>query len=332
MCNASIFFMTSNKQPKHMFQKKQQILIRIATMFLACCLVQHAHAQNVGIGIVNPLDKLDVAGIIRTNGLRINGANILELGFGIADKQTDNGKIGLNVFGEANTLSIVGGGIAANGIDRRIKLWADGGTVFTGGATFNGLVGIFKATPQVELDLRGGQGGVFSSEGDFRIGNETNRLKMGIYTTGVNTGHARIYSSGPAPRLILGLNAIDVIGLLPVNNGTVIIGNGAGVTQYANGYKLNVQGKIVCTELMVKNVAAWPDYVFDDAYPRMPVSALADYIQRHKHLPGIPSAADIEQSGLEVGEMQRKMMEKIEELTLYIIDLEKKMQAFSKGQ
>ncbi len=71
------------------------------------------------------------------DGLQIKESNTLEFGAGTPSKQTDNGKIGYNAFGEANTLSIVGGGISPTGADRRIKLWADLGTDFTGGASFN---------------------------------------------------------------------------------------------------------------------------------------------------------------------------------------------------
>lgn len=116
------------------------------SLWLLCLLLclQQATAQNVGIGVATPQDRLDVNGNVRSTGLRISGQNIIELGFGLT-KQADNGKIGLNVFGEANTLSIVGGGTAVDGSDRRIKMWADGGTFFSGGGQFSGNVGIGTA-------------------------------------------------------------------------------------------------------------------------------------------------------------------------------------------
>ena len=52
---------------------------------------------------------------------------------------------------------------------------------------------------------------------------------------------------------------------------------------------------------------------------------------RHRHLPNIPAAAEVEQNGMEVGDMQKKMMEKIEELTLYIIDLKKEIDELKKN-
>ncbi|RYY32866.1 MAG: hypothetical protein EOP46_17925 [Sphingobacteriaceae bacterium] len=75
-------------------------------------------------------------------GLQVKDGNTLEFGAGVPGKQVDNGKIGYNAFGEGNTLSIVGGGNDPLGFDRRIKLWADLGTDFTGGASFNKNVGI----------------------------------------------------------------------------------------------------------------------------------------------------------------------------------------------
>jgi hypothetical protein len=57
---------------------------------------------------------------------------------------------------------------------------------------------------------------------------------------------------------------------------------------------------------------------------------LDNYINTNKHLPNIPSAKDIEKNGLDVGEMQRKMMEKIEELTLYLIELKKENEEIKK--
>lgn len=95
---------------------------------------------------------------------------------------------------------------------------------------------------------------------------------------------------------------------------------------YATGYKLSVSGKIICTELRVNDVTSWPDYVFKKGYPLMPVDKLEDYVEKNGHLPNVPAADEIESSGLEVGEMQRLMMEKIEELSLYIIQQQKEIQ------
>ena len=104
------------------------------------------------------------------------------------------------------------------------------------------------------------------------------------------------------------------------NNGNTSIGG-----TFASGYKLSVDGKIICTELRVNQVADWPDYVFSKDYDLMPVARLDSFIAENGHLPNIPAASEISRSGMDVGEMQRLMMEKIEELSLYIIGQQKQI-------
>jgi len=90
------------------------------------------------------------------------------------------------------------------------------------------------------------------------------------------------------------------------------------------GYHLAVRGLIKSQEIVVE-LANWADYVFDNNYTLKPLAEVEQYIKENKHLPNIPSASDIKQNGLKVGELQNKMMEKIEELTLYIIELRKEI-------
>lgn len=97
-----------------------------------------------------------------------------------------------------------------------------------------------------------------------------------------------------------------------------------GTTNGATGYKLSVNGKVICEELKVELDQAWPDYVFEEDYELRSIQEMEESIQANGHLPGIPSAKEIEENGLEIGDMQKRMMEKIEELSLYIIDLDKK--------
>ncbi|MBL0152810.1 MAG: hypothetical protein IPP93_04725 [Chitinophagaceae bacterium] len=103
-------------------------------------------------------------------------------------------------------------------------------------------------------------------------------------------------------------------------NGTMLMGGTAD--RIATGYSLSVHGKIICEEVKVQLYASWPDYVFDEKYNLMPLKDLEASIRQNKHLPNIPSAADItDQKGISLGEMNRKLLEKVEELTLYIIQL-----------
>ena len=109
---------------------------------------------------------------------------------------------------------------------------------------------------------------------------------------------------------------------------------GIGISDAANlpsaEYLLAVDGSIIAEEVRVELSGNWPDYVFADDYNLMPLSEVEKSIQENKHLPGIPSASIVETEGIELGEMQKKMMEKIEELTLYLIQLEKDNDELSK--
>ena len=96
-----------------------------------------------------------------------------------------------------------------------------------------------------------------------------------------------------------------------------------GTTQAAAGYLLAVDGKVICEELRIQNATLWPDYVFSEDYKLKNIDDLEKEIQTAKHLPGVPSAEEVKENGVAVGEMQRIMMEKIEELTLYVIQLKK---------
>jgi hypothetical protein len=137
-----------------------------------------------------------------------------------------------------------------------------------------------------------------------------------------------------------GTGATDALVFESFTNGTSngrqftmdLSGNvGIGITEnIASGHKLSVNGKIACTEVRVQPQSDWPDYVFSNDYKLMSLEELRKSIKQNNHLPGIPSAKEIEAEGLQVGEMQIRMMEKIEELTLYIIQLNTDMEALRK--
>lgn len=109
----------------------------------------------------------------------------------------------------------------------------------------------------------------------------------------------------------------------------VIKSNGnVGIGTSNPTYKLAVNGTIRSKEVRVET--GWADYVFDKNYRLLPLTEVEQFIKTHNHLPGIASAKEIQEDGLAVGEMQTKMMEKIEELTLYIIDLQKQITQLQK--
>lgn len=108
---------------------------------------------------------------------------------------------------------------------------------------------------------------------------------------------------------------------------SVFINNtvGIGTTQVPYGYKLAVYGNIIAEDVTVDLKSNWPDYVFSAEYKKMSIQEYADFIMLHKHLPGVPSAKEVEETGIRLGEMQAKLLEKIEEQSLYIIELSHKL-------
>jgi streptogramin lyase len=102
-------------------------------------------------------------------------------------------------------------------------------------------------------------------------------------------------------------------------------GGNVGIGTSLPDEKLSVKGKIRSQEIIVET-ANWPDYVFDKKYNLPSLKNVEAYINEHKHLQDIPSAKEIEKAGLQLGDVQKKMMQKIEELTLYIIEQNKRIE------
>jgi len=101
-----------------------------------------------------------------------------------------------------------------------------------------------------------------------------------------------------------------------LNNGSVGIGTASPQ------HLLHVAGTIGAEEVIVSSTGA--DYVFDPGYRLQPLSEVADYVKENHHLPEIPSAAEVKESGVSLGEMQSKLLAKIEELTLHMIQSEER--------
>lgn len=90
-------------------------------------------------------------------------------------------------------------------------------------------------------------------------------------------------------------------------------------------YELSVKGGILTEEIKVALWSDWPDYVFAEEYELRSVEELEAFISENRHLPGMPSAREVEDNkGVELGEMNRLLLEKVEELTLYLLEVNKK--------
>lgn len=120
--------------------------------------------------------------------------------------------------------------------------------------------------------------------------------------------------------------------IITPSGGKVVIGDpsNAVVNSSVGGYKLLVQDGIMTEKLKVVAVGVWADHVFSKDYPLKSLYEVKDYIDANRHLPNIPSAETIIKDGLDVGDMQVKQMEKIEELTLYMIEMKKEIDALKK--
>ncbi|WP_332368756.1 hypothetical protein [Spirosoma telluris] len=114
------------------------------------------------------------------------------------------------------------------------------------------------------------------------------------------------------------------------NSGGVVIGQGLSKTP--NGYKLYVEDGILTEKVKValKSTAEWSDYVFSPTYRLAPLAEVASYVKSNKHLPGIPSAEEVVRDGMDVRDMNAKLLSKIEELTLYLINLKEEVNVLKK--
>lgn len=110
-----------------------------------------------------------------------------------------------------------------------------------------------------------------------------------------------------------------------VNDADVSIGN----TNVPEGYTFAVDGKMVAKEINV-TLKEWSDYVFEEDYDLETLAEIEEFIRNNKHLPGIPSAKEVKENGVDLGEMDAKLLEKIEELTLYVIEQNKRIEKLEK--
>lgn len=120
-------------------------------------------------------------------------------------------------------------------------------------------------------------------------------------------------------------NGLDVITVEANSAANVLYINAAGnigIGTNAPSEKLSVNGNIKCKQVEV-TLSGWSDFVFDDQYPLMPIAEVESFINRNNHLPGVPSAEEVLSNGANLGEMDAILLKKIEELTLYVIELKK---------
>jgi trimeric autotransporter adhesin len=148
----------------------------------------------------------------------------------------------------------------------------------------------------------GYQAGYYSKgSGNVFLGN-----KAGVFETGDNKLY--IENSDAKTPLIFGDFQTNRVGI-----------NTKKTSDNGVNYTLSVNGKMRATEVQV--YTGWADYVFEPDYKLRPLNEVANFIAQNKHLPDVPSAIEVEKNGIWVGEMSKIQMQKIEELTLYVLEL-----------
>ena len=132
-----------------------------------------------------------------------------------------------------------------------------------------------------------------------------------------------------------GVREVGIWDNLTVDGNSFVNGNvgiGTRLAANPNGYKLAVNGTIGAKAVKVETSSTtWADYVFLPSYRLRPLAEVESYIQAHSHLPEVPSAAEVEKNGHNLGEMDATLLKKIEELTLYLIEQNKQLQELKKG-
>ncbi|HCT30016.1 MAG TPA: hypothetical protein DIW31_04650 [Bacteroidales bacterium] len=163
-----------------------------------------------------------------------------------------------------------------------------------------------------------------TSDGSIGIGTiPQHRLHVAgdvFFSTGENS-ETFVIQNGPSGYNALRYDGDNNLLLLQENAGNVGIG-----TTDTKGFKLAVAGRVIAEEVIIR-LQPWPDFIFNSNHKLRSLSELEQFIKTNKHLPEIPTEKEAQEQGIGVGEMNAKLLQKIEELTLYIIDQNKRIEA-----
>jgi len=277
---------------------------------------------NVGIGAMNPKARLSVGGdgYINTGvyGIASNyGVYGYADNYGVFGSSSNYGVYGMGSYSGVQGEDDDSGSIGRLGHDT-YGVYGSGsvyGGYFLGKGYFSGNVGIGTTSPEAKL-------GIASPSSGAALG------------VGRASGQPSIKARSDADGgwLIMDSTGSGKAGVNYYHNADVILAKGGGnvgigTSNIPAGVSLAVDGKILCEEVEVQLSEDWPDYVFEEDYELMPLEELAQYVRVQKHLPDVPTADEVASSGISLGQAQARALRKIEELTLYVVDLNERLAA-----
>jgi hypothetical protein len=177
----------------------------------------------------------------------------------------------------------------------------------------DGNVGIGTMSPNYKLDVSGTANFLQTI---FIRSNFVNSAECLLYKA--NGGYYSLVSNNAGFQIYNSTNRRPILNADNSDN----IGIGTIDTK---GYKLAVAGNAIAESVTVKLQSDWPDYVFKKNYSLSPLSEVKTYIDQNSHLPDMPSAGQVTKEGINLGEMNKQLLKKVEELTLYLIEEDKEV-------
>jgi hypothetical protein len=161
---------------------------------------------------------------------------------------------------------------------------------------------------------------------NIAIGDSAGYFNTGSSSGNVFIGHRAGMNETSSNKIYIGNEAAKTLLYGDFSSGQVLLGKPNATGYVFKGTRiLNVLGGILADSIRLALSSDWADKVFDKDYKLKPLQELEQYISANKHLPGIPSASEVEANGVNVGDLETKLLEKIEELHLYILQQQKQI-------